>query len=132
LTEPSHYLTWDTLAPTSDRAGAFYIKDAVAVIISSRNEYLNCHTAKQGGVYSLINSKIQEDQSKFQYNSAIKGGVFYLEDSKLDISNSKIFNSYSAEGGIIYKVGKENVDIKSTIISNTYVKLRGGIAYFAE
>jgi hypothetical protein len=58
--------------------------------------------------------------------------VFYLEDSKLDITKAQIYNTYAANGGIIYKLGKEDVDIKSSIITATQVKLSGGIAYFVQ
>lgn len=70
----------------------------------------------------MVDSKLLETGSTYNQNAAIKGGVFYLEDSKLDITQATITNSMAGNGGVIYKVGKQNLDIKSSIITTAYAK----------
>ncbi len=55
-----------------------------------------------------------------------------MDDSKLDVTSTTIQLTYAAQGGVIYKVGKQNVDLKSSVLTSNYVKLQGGIGYFAE
>ncbi len=70
----------------------------------------------------MINSRLLETGSTYNQNAAIKGGVFYLDDSKLDITQATITNSMAANGGVIYKLGKQNLDIMSSVISTVFAK----------
>ena len=73
---------WDqsqvTSITMSNQGGAFHIENSLFVnpSVLNGNVFRNCYVCHQGGVFTLINSKLFDTSSKYNQNSAIEGGVF--------------------------------------------------------
>ena len=52
--------TLGIMSPSSTRGGAFYIKDATTATQVNGMTLYNCHTGDKGGVYSLINTILND------------------------------------------------------------------------
>ncbi len=71
---------------TSNRGGAFYIKDAVATTQVNTLTLFNCKTADIGGAFSLVNTVLKDQSSMYYHNGAIKGGAMFCNNCWMELN----------------------------------------------
>ncbi|CDW74791.1 UNKNOWN [Stylonychia lemnae] len=115
------------LLTTSSYAGAFYIEDSIKGIQAQNNNYRNCFTGQQGGVMTLIKTKLVDQNSQYTENAAITGGVFKCGTCKISIQSSRIENNNAQSGGVFYIDNFAQINISSTTFITNEAEVRGGI-----
>ena len=65
----------------------FFIQGA-KLVKSDSNTYQNCYVAKDGGVFSLIQSNFYDVGSVFKSNAALYGGAINCNECYMDLMGS--------------------------------------------
>jgi len=99
---------------TTNRGGAFYIAESTAGATLSGNTFRNCYTCHNGGLFTLINTKIQDSSSYFKDSAAQSGGAVYADNSVLQFSYSTFSNNIAQLGGAFWFSNAVSASLVST------------------
>lgn len=132
-----------SLLPTViDYYSVFYITKSNQNIIyaSSNNQFSNCYTASNGGIYNLnpgsAVTTFTDTLSSYQYISAYNsGGVSYILNAQtLDIPNTyyNMVSSFSNGGAIYSSVYDILIDFTDVRASNIAAGGKGGFSYLYD
>lgn len=110
------------------------VVDATNTIMSTSLTVNNCYYGNRGGVFSLINSNLQDTGGVYTDISASRGGVYYCKScASLVVSNCVFTTIKSLYGSLFYVLRNElfgeTYAIPTTTVSFTTVTINGANAY---
>eukprot|EP00347_Sterkiella_histriomuscorum_P007759 403347666 len=111
------------------RNNSFIYLNGTQEITSINNTYQYCNFASIGGVFTLINTSIVDNDSQYFNVSANQGGVFYLYNSNLSQINPTFKNVQARYGGVYYAYGSQILQIENLKVVNIQVSYDGGIIH---
>ncbi|CDW87526.1 UNKNOWN [Stylonychia lemnae] len=115
------------LDTSSGFAGAFYISQSKIGIISRNNTFRQCYTAMTGGVFTLVQTRLDDHNSKYYQNAAITGGAFKCETCSIIMIKSSIFQNFAANGAVFLIDNYASLMIADTEINSNQAASRGGV-----
>ena len=78
-----------------DRGGMIYVKGngVDTTITSTNNNFFKNYLAKEGGAFTLLDCKLVESNSDFNYLAALKGGVISCNNCAFTLTTSIFTNT---------------------------------------
>lgn len=110
------------------------VVDATTTVISTGMRANSCYYGNKGGVFSLINSNLQDSGGIYSDISATRGGVYYCKScSSLVVSSCTYTSIKSLYGSLFYVLRNElfgeTYAIPTTTVSFTTVTINSAYSY---
>ncbi|TNV88247.1 hypothetical protein FGO68_gene13755 [Halteria grandinella] len=109
------------------RAGAIYMESSILGIVSDKVEYYNCYQCQDGGIFTLVDTKLFDSFSKYVGIQALYGGVMKCTNCEFTIKDSVMDDNRALQGGIFLIENSASGTVQRTSFINTKAQVNGGL-----
>eukprot|EP00347_Sterkiella_histriomuscorum_P007237 403349735 len=108
--------------------GTFAIRNAKNITLY-KNSFSHCGIAETGGIFSIFQSSLYDQESKFYENSAVTGGVIWAQESYIVLKKTQIYENYASRGGVFFLSSDSYISMTSVSVYQNYAYQDAGVIY---